>query len=479
MILKRMQASTEEVEQLISEYDRLKPLAESYFDLNTYCRLNGNEPQTHHSLLNNNLMSLERGEIDRLMVFMPPGSAKSTYSTINFPSWYMGRNPTHAIISCSHTAELAERFGRRVRNIVASDLYNETFGIKLASDSQAAGRWANDKGGEYLAAGVGGAITGWRGDLGIIDDPVKSREDADSDRASENTWDWYKNDFLTRLKPNAKQLIIMTRWREHDLAGRILEREADKWRVISLPMEAVENDPLGRKPGERLWPEWFTPEMVEQAKLDVRGWNALYQQNPVPESGDYFKAEWFTEYDQIPPNLTYYGASDYAVTDGAGDYTEHGVFGVDSNNNIYVIDWWRGQTGPDVWIERVIDLIGTYKPACWFGESGPIRRSIEPFLMKRMQERQIYCRIEWLPSITDKTVRARGIQARASMGKVWFPKVSKWKADILGQLLKFPAGRYDDAVDVFGLIGRGLETITGKRQSARVEINFHAGAWMG
>lgn len=411
------------------------------------------------------------------MVCMPPGSAKSTYTSIEFPAWFMGRNPALSVIAASHTAELAERFGRRVRNIVGSQEFRAVFGFGVAQDSASAGRWDTDKGGEYFAAGVGGAITGRRADLAVIDDPVKSREDADSERSRDKAWDWYINDYLTRLKPGARQIVVMTRWHEDDLGGRILERERDKWRLIELPMEARENDPLGREPGQRLWAEWFTDEMVQTAKQDVRGWNALYQQRPVPDDGAFFKRDWFAEFDEPPTGLNCYGASDYAVTDGAGDWTEHCVIGVDAHSNIYVLDWWRGQTGPDEWIERKCDLIAKHKPMCWFGESGPIRRSIEPFLVKRMSERQVFCRIEWMASIADKTARARSIQARASMGKVWLPKHASWKADVLGQLLMFPAGKHDDAVDALSLIGRGLEQVQNAAAPRKRQAN--ASSWLG
>jgi predicted phage terminase large subunit-like protein len=275
------------------------------------------------------------------------------------------------------------------------------------------------------------------------------------------------NDFLTRLKPGARQIVVMTRWHEDDLGGRILERERDQWQVIEIPMEAMPGDALGRKPGERLWPEWFTDEMIRVAKLDVRGWNALYQQQPAAEDGDYFKREWFNEYSGPPKALSIYGASDFAVTDDGGDYTEHGIFGVDPMGNVYVLDWWRGQTAADVWIERMCDLIIRHEPSAWFGESGPIRKSIEPFLTKRMNERKAYCRLEWLASQADKQARARSIQALASMGKLWFPALASWKSDVIGQALRFPAGKHDDAVDVLSLFGRGLQFIAPPRKHLR------------
>lgn len=391
------------------------------------------------------------------MVLMPPGSAKSTYASVLFPPWFMGRNPDAAVIGASNTSDLAERFSRRARSIVEGQRYRNVFGFGLSPTVQGASNWEIGAGGEFFAAGVGTSIAGRRSDLGLIDDPIKSREEADSDRLRSKQWDWYVHDFLPRLKPGARQILIQTRWHQDDLGGRILERESARWTVVKLPMVARASDPLNRAPGERLWPEWFTAEMVEQAKLDHRAWNALYQQDPAPEEGDFFQRDDFNDYIELPAKLHCYCASDYAVSEGEGDYTEHGAFGLDYNGDLYVMDWWRDQAKSDVWIERQCDFIARYKPLIWFGESGPIRRAIEPFLRKRMQERETPCRLEWLPSIADKVVRARAIQARCAMGKVFMPKAAPWKADLMSQLMRFPAGKYDDGVDVLSLIGRGLE----------------------
>lgn len=369
----------------------------------------------------------------------------------------MGRNDKLPVLGVSNTTELAERFSRRARNLTASPLYRNVFGFGCSEDTKAAGSWENERGGEFFAAGIGSAIAGRRAKLGLIDDPIKSREEADSERIRQKHWDWYLNDFLTRLMPGAAQIVIQTRWHEDDLSGRILERERDQWTVIKLPMEAREDDPLGRQYGERLWPEWFTSEMCDTAKKDVRAWNALYQQDPAPEDGEYFKREYFQEYDLQPSGLHIYGASDYAVSEGQGDFTEHGIFGLDFTGSIYLLDWWREQAASNVWIEKQCDLIGQYSPLIWFGEAGPIRKAIEPFLKRRMVERQSLCRLEWLPSIHDKVVRARPFQARAAMGNVFIPAHAAWKPELMSQLMRFPAGKYDDGVDVCSLIGRGLE----------------------
>lgn len=442
----------------------------------------GFKPAAHHKLLIGALEAVERGEIERLMVLMPPGSAKSTYASVLFPPWFMGRNPQSSVLGVSNTTDLAERFSRRARNLASLQRFRNVFDYGVSENTKSAGNWETERGGEFFAAGVGSAIAGRRADLGLIDDPIKTREEADSERVRQKQWDWYVNDFTTRLKPGARQILIQTRWHEDDLGGRILEREAGRWHVMRLPMIAVDRDPLGRKPGERLWPEWFTDDMVMQAKLDVRAWNALYQQDPAPEEGEYFQRDDFLEYAQLPTGLHMYGASDYAVTEGGGDYTEHGLFGIDFNDDIYVADWWREQASSDVWIEKQCDLIGQYEPLIWFGESGPIRKAIEPFLKRRMLERNVPCRLEWLSSIADKVVRARSFQARSAMGKVHLPKNAPWKADLMSQLMRFPAGKYDDGVDVCSLIGRGLEFARApkikKPEPAPAVRQFSTNGWM-
>jgi predicted phage terminase large subunit-like protein len=422
----------------------------------------GIQPAPHHHLLIEHLEAVERGDIERLMVIFPPGAGKSTYASVLFPAWFMGRHPELNVIAASHTHDLAELFGRRVRNIYGSAEHRAVFGVGLQADSKAADHWITEKGGEYYAVGIGGAVTGRRATgVAIVDDPVKGREDADSDRMRERAWEWYINDFRTRLTKSAKEVMITTRWSEDDLAGRVLLYEPKAWTILHLKMEAGADDPLGRKPGERLWPEWFTPEMVADAKRDTRVWNALYQGEPTGEDGDYFKKAWFNILgpEDHPGTLTYYGASDYAVSEGRGDWTEHGIFGIDHQANYHIVDWWRGQTTPDEWIDAQCSLINQYKPACWFGEKGVIKLAVEASLRNRMEERHAWCRLEWLPSMHEKTARARPFQRIAASGKVYVPYLAGWKADVLGQLLRFPAGMHDDVVDVCSLIGRGLEFI--------------------
>jgi predicted phage terminase large subunit-like protein len=412
----------------------------------------------HHKLIADKLEAVARGDIKRLMICMPPRHGKSELASRRFPAWFMGREPGKQVIAASYNSDLANDFGREVRNIVASPEFQVLFRVNLAQDSKAANRWHTDKGGMYVAAGVGTAITGRGADILLIDDPFKDRQEADSELNRKSVWDWYTSTAYTRLMPGGAVVVINTRWHDDDLSGRLLAAQADggdQWEVISLP--AIED-------GKALWPDWYPLDRLEQIRsvLPARDWNSLYQQNPIPDDGDYFKSAWFGKYDKLP-SLRIYGASDYAVTDGGGDYTAHGVFGLDAAQNLYVLDWWRGQTSADVWIERFCDLVQQHQPLCWFGESGPIRRAVEPFMRARMIERGAMCRVEWLASINDKPTRARSFQAMASMGKVLFPQNAAWLGDVQVELLRFPAGKNDDSVDVCGLIGRGLQFIGGNR----------------
>jgi predicted phage terminase large subunit-like protein len=432
--------------------------------LTDWCRFAGFEPARHHRLLIDKLEAVTRGDLDRLAVFMPPGAAKSTYVSILFAPWYFGVYPDHCIIAASHTAELAEKWGRRVRNLVSEHAL--VLGAGLSPDSQAAGRWETDRGGEYFAAGVGGAIAGRRADLVVIDDPVRSREDADSELIRDKTWDWYKSDLYTRLKPGGRIVLIQTRWHEDDLAGRLLADAAtggDQWEVISLPAIAESNDALGRRTGEALWPEWENDDELARKRRAVgpREWSALYQQRPAPEEGDYWKRDWIKpcKLADLPP-LTHcrtYGASDYAVTADGGDYTCHGIVSLDYEDRMYLRDVWRKQTASDVWVDAFCDMVLAHKPMGWAEEQGQIRAGIGPYLDRRQRERKAYVAREAFPTRGDKAVRAQSMRGRVAAHGLYVPIDAPWYADFIAELLSFPAGKFDDQVDMLGLIGQLLD----------------------
>lgn len=447
-----------------------------------YCRyLYPDEPPAeHHEIICNALDEIIEGEPRNIMFFLPPGSAKSSYSSKRFPPYYLGRFPKKNIISASYGEGLSSNFGRIVRNTLDLTEYKNLFETKLSEDSRAKGEWETQEGGTYFATGVGGAITGRRADLGLLDDPVKGRENADSEIERNKIWDWYLSDYYTRLKPNASQIVIMTRWHEDDLAGRLLPNDwngesgefigygGQKWTVICLPAQARKNDILGRKEGDWLWPEWFTPEFWEntksvQTQINSRNWTSLYQQTPQPEEGVFFKREWFKRFKLgEEPELSKYGASDYGVTKDGGDPTEHGIGGFDSSSNLWFIDWWSGQVSPDEAINSQLQLAKIHNPIFWAAEVGVIRRAIEPYLKKEKINQGIYFHNEWLPHVGDKGANAAAFKGLASMGKVYIP-YGEWGDELINQLIKFiPNTNYrDDKVDVCGYFGRILNKTFG------------------
>jgi predicted phage terminase large subunit-like protein len=302
-----------------------------------------------------------------------------------------------------------------------------------------------NRGGTYVAAGVGTAVTGRGANIALIDDPFKDREEADSERRRDTVWDWYRSTLYTRLMPGGAIVLIQTRWHEDDLAGRLLEHEGSQWDVLELP--ALHPD------RGALWPEWYDETALLRIKETIgpREWSALYQQQPQPDDGTFFQRQWFKSYDKLP-NCRFYITSDFAVTDGGGDYTVLTVWGISSNGDIYRADQWKGQTASDVWIERMLDLIARWKPLCCFGESGVIQKAVGPILARRSRERGVFSRFEWLPSVSDKPTRARSFQAFAASGRVHFER----GAD-LSEFLVFPAGKHDDEVDTASLIGRAID----------------------
>lgn len=430
-----------------------------------WARHRGFEPAAHHQLIISEMQSFLKSDDEVLLLFAPPGSAKSTYVSILLPSWYLANNPTHSILAATHNVEFAERWGRRVRNDIADNA--AVLGIKLAGDSKAATRWSLETGGEYYGVGAGVGISGFRANLGVADDLFGSREDAYSETVRQKRWDWYVDDFSARLKPGAKRILMNTRWHEEDVAGRVLEqieRGEIKGRVISFPAIAEENDPLGRKLGEYLWDEpggynYGAFLRARQRETSPMMWAALYQQRPAPEEGDYFRAAWLKPCGTFPDRETMrvYGGSDYAVTADGGDYTVHLVIGLDPEGRMYLLDLWRGQTSSDEWIETFCDLVEHWKPMAWAEEQGQIKAGIGPFLDRRQRERKTYCLREAFPTRGDKAVRAQSIRGRMALEGLYVPTHAGWYPAFRSELLSFPAGKHDDQVDALGLVGQLLD----------------------
>jgi predicted phage terminase large subunit-like protein len=413
------------------------------------------------------------------MLFLPPGSAKSTYATVVSPTWAMGRWPGFKVIGASYGSDLMRKFGRRMRSIVKQQAFTALFGTVLSSESAAADEWALENGSEFMGGGILSGITGNRADFIPIDDPIKGRQEADSEVTRQRTVEAYQDDILTRLKPGGSLMLTQTRWNEGDLAGAILPerwagesgmiecRDGNVWEVICIPAQAERaDDPLGRSPGEYIWPEWFPESHWDTFKRIPRTWSALYQQRPAPDTGDYFQREWIVEHETNPTRETMriYGGSDYAVTGDGGDYTVHIILGIDPQGRPWLLDLWRKQASSDVWVETFCDLVLKWKPMGWAEETGQIKSGVGPFLTKRMLEREAYVAREAFPTRGgDKAIRAQSIRGRIAMKGLHINANAVWKSDLIAEMMSFPVGVHDDQVDAIGLIGQLLDRmLTGR-----------------
>jgi predicted phage terminase large subunit-like protein len=420
----------------------------------------------------------------RLLVMAPPGSAKSSYISVLCTSWAVGKWAGEPIILTSYGSDLAYKQSSRVQRICRTPEWASLWDEHPIVQKESVRDWDLSNKASVFAAGIMAGLTGNRARGGIVDDPVAGREEADSPQIRQKTLDGYQDDFLTRLKPGAWILFIMTRWHELDLMGQILPDKYDgqsgpiqckdgmEWYVLNIPAKAENtDDPLGRCPGEYLWTEYMTEDhwrLYEQAegREAARRWSSLYQQRPTPVGAGLFTRDMFNWYtpDEKPLHLTYMGASDFAVTEGGGDYTEHGLWGIDPSGNLYATAWWSGQKTTDVSIDAFLDLVKGSGATYWFNEGGVIDKSVRPAINRRMRERaqkgeKVFTVLQSLPSMQDKAAKLQAFQARAAAGMVYLPKGAPWAEDLVTQLCALPAGRYDDKADVAGLIGRALDKV--------------------
>ncbi len=434
----------------------------------------------HHRVILRALQQCMSKPYGRLMIFAPPGSAKSSYASVVAPTWYMGQRPDARIILTSYATSIAIKQSRRARQICRSAQYAAIFGTQLPHDQSAVESWALSNGSEFMAAGILAGITGNRADGIIIDDPVAGREEAESDAIRSKTWDAYNDDVLTRLKPKGWVVLMMTRWSLNDLAGMLLPEDYDGvsgpvhcrdgriWEVIRLPARADhEDDPAGREIGEYLWPEWFDHEhwrSFESATTPSgrRTWAALYQQTPMLNTGTVVERGWFQWYDpeDLPKPLITYLATDFAVTEKGGDWTEMGVWGVSPDGDLWALDWWFGQVTSDASIKAAMALIKQHKPRCWYGERGVIEAALGPAIERAMWDDKVRCARVLLPTIGDKLARLQAFRGYVESGRVHLPRTSPWAQRLLDQLLAFPAGAHDDGVDVCGMIGRAVNQMS-------------------
>lgn len=410
-----------------------------------------------HRLLADKLMAVSRGEIDRLLIFAPPRSGKSQLTSVLFPSWFMAQNPGQHVIAASFNQELATQMSRGARSIVTDQSYNRLFPhLGLSDISSAADRWELTSGQKYVGVGVGSGLTGRGGHLILIDDPLKGREEADSETVRERLDDWYKEVVYTRLQQGGRIVCLMTRWHFDDLGGRLLrnmEKEgSDQWEVFKLPAICEdEDDALGRAIGEPLTPSLWPLPALERIRDNIgeRGWSSLYQQRPVDLKGGMFRPAWFERISErhLPNNKNKVRAWDLGAT-VKGDPTA-GVLMSRDDRGVYYIEDVVTLKGTPLDVERLIHATAV--------KDGRATRIIIPQDPGQAGVAQSQALIRSLAGFNVRAVRPGGskevrasafaAQCEANNVKLVERNSTTWIDHYLAELASFPLGKHDDQID--------------------------------
>lgn len=399
----------------------------------------------HIKLICKHLDMVEKGEIKRLMINMPPRHGKTETITVRFGAYFLERNPTENVLVTGYNERIARRFSRKSRQIVKERR-------PLSEDSTAQDEWTLPEGGTFLARGVGSPPTGVGFKLILIDDPIKSREDAESMIMRDKAWDWYSDDLFTRLEPGGAIIMVCTRWHEDDVAARALASEPDQWTVLSLPAVCdSEDDAIGRKIGDPLWKERYNKADLNKIKKVMiaqngdYGWNALYQQQPIPRTGAYFSPEKIKVEPFRPKIVRQVRAWDLASTANAGDYTVGILLGKDIDNRIWILDMIRGQYDAgtrDRIIRQTAELDGTDTRIRMPQDPGQAGKSQKLHLVQLLQGFPVI----FLPVSGSKQLRADPVGSQIAAENVTMLR-AEWNRYLLDELRSFPLGKNDDIVD--------------------------------
>lgn len=400
----------------------------------------------HLQAICEHLDAVTRGEIDRLAIFMPPRHAKSETVTVRYPVYRLERDNGIRCLITGYNERMARRFSRKARAIAKGR-------VPLSDDKSGVDEWETASGGGVVARGVGTPPTGFGFNLILIDDPIKKREEAESEVYREKVWDWYTDDLYTRLEPGGAIILTLTRWHHDDLAARALASEPGRWHVLTLPALATEdNDLIDRKKGEALWPERFPAEALERIR-DVQrkegggdyAFEALYQQNPTPVEGSFFKIGGLQIVSAAPALVRVCRGWDLAASSGKGDYTAGVQLGVDSNGIWYVLDVKRGQWSPDErdGILRLTAQTDTAKTRIRLAQD-PGQAGVDQAQRLTRMLAGFAVRSERITG--DKATRASGLAAQVNAGNVRLVK-GAWNAAFIEELRQFPQGKHDDQVD--------------------------------
>ncbi len=422
----------------------------------------------HHREIANLLERIEKGETKRAIIMVPPRHGKSTLATILFPAWYLGKHPDKEIITVSYSSELATDFGEKTRDMLKSPQYQAIFNTKIKADSESKQKWKTSDQGSYTSVGLGGAITGRGADLLIIDDPIKNSEEALSEVYREKIWNYYTSTLYTRLEKNAAVILILTRWHQDDLAGRLIEQmqgDGEQWDIIRFPAIADEDD-KHRKIGEALWKEKYDLQVLENIKrtIGVYDWASLYQQTPVTAENQEFKKEYFKYYeptDIIGKPMNVYAMVDLAISQKtSADNTSIQVIGKPLGSPyIYHLDEYTGRFDP----LQVIDILFSLKVK--YGseltrvgiEGVQYQKALQYFIEEEQRKRGIYFSIEELKASGDKESRIRGLVPMYKAGVIFHRHIDQ---ELENELLMFPVGKRDDRIDALAYLQQIVKNIS-------------------
>lgn len=402
----------------------------------------------HLEVLNRKLVDVAESRINRLIVSMPPRSGKSELISKYLPAWYLGRYPDRRIILTSHESDFAASWGRKVRDII-DEHGREIFGIAVRPDSSASNRWdIAGRAGGMITAGVGGAITGRGANILVIDDYLKNAQEAHSPTVRENHREWWRSTAYTRLEPGGAAVIVATRWGNDDLIGWLIKEEPETWEVINFPALAGDDDPLGREPGEALWPERFDRAKLLEIKgaIGSRWFSSLYQGSPQPDEGGLFKRHWFTLVDASPAQARRVRFWDLASATGdTSDYTA-GIKMAASAGGIYTIEdvvhgRWTPHQRDEVMLQTA-HLDGTGVHVYVEQEPGSAGLSVVAAAVRLLSGFVI----RGDRPTGDKATRAGPLAAQCEAGNVRMLRAA-WNRDAIEELITFPLAEHDDIVD--------------------------------
>ena len=471
-------------EELLKELLRREEAMQSLAAYIEY--VSGLKPPKHLKYVCDKLDAVARGEIKRLMISMPPGAGKSFVASHYFPAYYLSKYPEKNIIFSTHKQELSDSFGLKVRNTLKSDEHLRIFpDVQVSADKTAAGEWMTTAGGGYHATAVGANVTGRRGDILIGDDLLSGIEAAESESHRNKLWSWWGADFFTRRKNKDTPIVVIgTRWHIGDHMGRLDQAErdglGDKWERVILPAISGEDDQLGRKPGEALWPEQFPIEELEKIKRQPsttsRIWSSLYQQNPVVEDGGIIDQTWFKWWrSKEPPKVKYVlQAWDTALTaNKTSAYSASTTWGVFDNDegipNLILLSAWRGRVEWPILRRQVQRMARDYRDDNYNVPIKPVRgRSPDTILVEAKANGQMLINdlaragimaTKFNPDkFGDKIARVRLVTDLIENGRVWLPAqapsydtLRPWAADFLQQCVQFPAADSRDWVDTMSM----------------------------